>query len=222
MLDATASPSRHYFDRLGDVIERLDFAEIDQAIELVRSAWLDGRQIITLGNGGSAMTALHFVTDWNKSIFGASGHPFRGRSLLDNMGMVTALANDIAYEQVFEQQLRQIAVPGDLVIAVSGSGNSPNVLRAVDYANAVGCPTLGICGFDGGKLKTLARHRLWVDADDMQICEDLHMVFGHIVMQVLCGKLQTRTVPAADEVARPPVTALKRKARMMQRVAVGE
>jgi D-sedoheptulose 7-phosphate isomerase len=218
----TTSPSRLYFDRLADVIDTLDCAEMDAAIELVRAAWLDGRQIITFGNGGSAMTALHFITDWNKSVFAASGRPFRGRSLLDNMGLITALGNDVDYDSVFEHQLRQIAVPGDLVIAISGSGNSPNVIRAVDYANAIGCQTLGLCGFDGGKLKTIAQHRIWIEAHNMQICEDLHMVFGHIAMQILCGMLKSVPEATPEQQSTRQISSLRRKARHMRRAAVGE
>ena len=216
------SPSRLYFDRLSDVIETLDFAEMDHAIALVHEAWQSGQQIITLGNGGSAMSALHFITDWNKSVFMASGKPFRGRSLLDNMGMMTALGNDISYDAVFEQQLRQIAQPGDLVIAISGSGNSPNVIRAVEYANEAGCITLGLSGFDCGKLKALAQHSLWVNSHNMQICEDLHMVFGHIVMQVLCGVLVSAPPVSIEDDEKRAIAGLNRRARTMRRHAVGE
>jgi D-sedoheptulose 7-phosphate isomerase len=183
------SLANRYFDRLISIIGQMDLSEIDRAVGLVESAWIQGRQIIVLGNGGSAMTALHFVTDWNKSIFSATGRPFRGRTLIDNMGLVTAHANDVSYQDVFSEQIKNVAEGGDLVIAISGSGNSENVIRAVTAANTLGCVTLGLCGYSGGRLKTVAQHALWVNVDDMQICEDLHAVFGHIVMQALCGTL---------------------------------
>jgi D-sedoheptulose 7-phosphate isomerase len=183
------SLANRYFDRLISIIGQVDLSEIDRAVGLVESAWIQGRQIIVLGNGGSAMTALHFVTDWNKSIFRATGRPFRGRTLIDSMGLVTAYANDVSYQDVFSEQIKNVAERGDLVIAISGSGNSENVIRAVTAANTLGCVTLGLCGYSGGRLKTVAQHALWVNVDDMQICEDLHAVFGHIVMQALCGTL---------------------------------
>lgn len=179
--------AKTYLSRLSRVIESCDKDAFDRGLALVRSAWEDGKQIITLGNGGSAMTALHFVTDWNKMIYLSSGRPFRGRTLVDNMGLITAYSNDQSYQDVFAEQLKNIAVPGDLVIAISGSGNSENVIRAVTYANEIGCTTLGLCGFRGGRLKSTAQHSIWIDVDDMQLCEDMHAIFGHVVMQSLCG-----------------------------------
>lgn len=144
---------------------------------------------MTLGNGGSSMTALHFITDWNKMVYLSSGKPFRGRSLVDNMGLVMAYGNDISFADIFAEQLKNLLQPGDLVIAISGSGNSENVIRAVDYANANGGITLGLCGYSGGKLKEKAQHSIWVERNDMQLCEDIHAMFGHIVMQSLCNCL---------------------------------
>jgi D-sedoheptulose 7-phosphate isomerase len=179
--------SARYLQRLSALLARLDYAAIDAAVGMVRDTWLADAQIITLGNGGSAMTALHFITDWNKMIYLKHGKPFRGRSLLDNIGLITAYSNDISYEDVFIEQLKNVMRPGDLVLAISGSGNSENVIRAVDYANANGAKTLGLCGYSGGKLKRIAQHSVWAPVDDMQLSEDVHAIFGHIVMQTLCG-----------------------------------
>jgi D-sedoheptulose 7-phosphate isomerase len=176
-----------YIDRLTAVLAAMDTAAMDRGVQLIEQVWRAGGQIITLGNGGSAMTALHFITDWNKSIFMSSGRSFRGRSLVDNMGLASAYANDCSYQDVFVEQLRNIAQHGDLVVAISGSGNSENVIRAVNYANEIGCETLGLCGFSGGRLKQTARQVIWVSVDDMQLCEDVHALFGHMVMQALCG-----------------------------------
>ena len=181
--------SENYLARLTESLHKLDRGEIDTAIELIAQAWNAGRQIITLGNGGSAITALHMITDWNKMAFLAAGVPFRGRSLIDNMGLVMAYANDISFADVFSEQLKNILQPGDLVIAISGSGNSENVVRAINYANENGAITLGLCGYDGGKLKKVAQHSLHVNAPDMQIVEDVHAIFGHIVMQSLCDMM---------------------------------
>jgi D-sedoheptulose 7-phosphate isomerase len=177
-----------YTKKLGELLSRLDFAAIDAGVDLIEKAWRDGKQIIALGNGGSSLTALHFINDWNKSIFLSSGIPFRGRTLVDNIGLVMSYANDVSFEDVFAEQLKNILQPGDLVLALSGSGNSENVIRAVKYANEHGATTLGLCGYRGGKLKETAQHVIWVDADDMQLSEDVHFFFGHIVMQRLCAK----------------------------------
>ena len=178
-----------YIDKLTKVLSAVDRDQIDRAVQLVADAWQGGKQILTLGNGGSALTALHFINDWNKSVFMSGGKPFRGRSLVDNIGLVMSYANDVSYQDIFVEQLKNLLAPGDLVIALSGSGNSENVVRAVRYANENGAVTLGLCGYRGGRLRETARHVLWVDIDDMQISEDLHAMFGHMVMQRLCGYL---------------------------------
>lgn len=176
----------YYYKKLIKCIELLDFQSIDHAVNLIRAAWQDKKQIICFGNGGSALTAQHFINDWNKSVFLASGKPFRGRCLTENMGLLTAYANDVCYQDIFIEQLKNILEPGDLVIGISGSGNSENVLRAITYANEIGNMTVGLCGYNGGKLKQLAQHIVWVSINDMQITEDLHFTFGHLVMQALC------------------------------------
>jgi len=183
-----AGTGREYIGRLGALLTALDFDQLDNAVGVIAKAWRSGRQIITLGNGGSSMTALHFINDWNKSIYMSSGVPFRGRSLVDNMGLIMSYGNDISFQDVFVEQLKNLLQKDDLVIAISGSGNSENVIRAVRYANEHGGVTLGLCGYRGGKLKDLAQHVLWADVDDMQLSEDIHAIFGHIVMQRLCKK----------------------------------
>lgn len=182
-----AGTAKNYLSRLSKLLESFDRTQVDNAVKVIADAWQAGRQIITLGNGGSSMTALHFINDWNKSIFMSTGKPFRGRSLVDNMGLVMSYGNDISFQDIFVEQLKNIFQPGDLVIAISGSGNSENVIRAVSYANDNNGVTLGLCGYRGGKLKDLAQHVLWADVDDMQLSEDVHAIFGHIVMQRLCG-----------------------------------
>ena len=166
-------------------MNRLDLAEVEAAIELIRSAGQEKRKILVCGNGGSARTASHYINDWNKMAFLSTGTPFRGTCLSDNMGLMTAYSNDISYDDVYSEQLKNLMDPGDLVIAVSGSGNSENVVRALSYANEAGGVTLAISGYDGGKIKKLAQHSLWVPSFDMQLCEDLHFVFGHMVMKAL-------------------------------------
>jgi D-sedoheptulose 7-phosphate isomerase len=187
MSEAFEGATERYFNRLTPLLGAIDRAQLDAAIAVIDQAWRRGAQIITLGNGGSAMTALHFITDWNKSLYLSAGRPFRGRTLVDNLGLLMAYGNDHSFQDLFVEQLKNIMQEGDLVIAISGSGNSENVIRAVDWANENGAVTLGLCGYDGGKLKGKARHVVWANIQDMQLCEDVHAIFGHVVMQTLCG-----------------------------------
>ena len=175
-----------YFGQLSRMMDELDHASVEKAIDLVKQKWIDGKKVLVCGNGGSAMTASHYITDWNKMAFLATGRPFRGVSLSDNMGLITAYANDISYDDVYSEQVKNLMDEGDLVVAVSGSGNSPNVVRALEVANEGGGVTLAICGYDGGKIKQIAQHVLHVPSFDMQICEDLHFIFGHMVMKSIC------------------------------------
>ena len=167
--------------------EKINIADMQAGIELIRATFDSEKKIVTCGNGGSASTASHYITDWNKMINLATGKKFRGISLCDNIGLITAFGNDISYDEVFSGQLRAILDVGDLLVAISGSGNSSNILKAVEYANAIGADTLAIVGYDGGKLKSISKHSVWVPSMDMQLCEDIHFMFGHMVMKSLCG-----------------------------------
>jgi D-sedoheptulose 7-phosphate isomerase len=179
----------NYLDAHARLAKKLDCAAFQAAFDLIRSKFESGKKIITCGNGGSAHTASHYITDWNKMTNRATGKRFRGISLCDNIGLVTAFGNDIGYEEVFAGQLKAILDEGDLVVAVSGSGNSANVLKAVEYANTAGADTLAVVGYDGGKLKPLAKYSVWVPSFDMQLCEEVHLMFGHMVMKTLCGSV---------------------------------
>jgi len=187
MNEASTVDATTYVSRLKNVLDNLDLTKIDHAIALIEDAWRAGRQVITLGNGGSALTALHYINDWNKSIYMSTQRVFRGRSLCDNIGLMMAYSNDVSYADVFIEQLKNILEDQDLVIAISGSGNSENVIRAVDYANEHNAVTLGVCGYQGGRLKDRAQHCVWAPVNDMQLSEDVHFFFGHMVMQRLSG-----------------------------------
>lgn len=167
--------------------KNLNFGEIDEAIAMINEAVSGNKKIVTCGNGGSASTASHYITDWNKMINRSTGKKFRGISLSDNVGLITAFGNDLSYEDVFAGQARAIMDEGDLLVAISGSGNSPNVVKAVEYANSIGAKTLGVVGYDGGKIMQIAHKSVWVKSMDMQLCEDVHLMFGHMVMKKLCG-----------------------------------
>lgn len=177
----------NYFSAHTKLAESLDHNAFQAGIDLIRGKFDAGKKIITCGNGGSASTASHYITDWNKMINLATGKKFRGISLCDNIGAITAFANDLSYDEIFAGQLKSILDEGDLVIAISGSGNSTNVIKAVEYANANGADTLAVVGYDGGKLMPLAKQHILVPSFDMQLCEDVHLMFGHMVMKTLCG-----------------------------------
>lgn len=177
----------NYFAAHKILAQKIDMEALQCAIDVVQNAFDSNRKIITCGNGGSASTASHYITDWNKMVNLATGRKFRGFSLSDNIGLITAYGNDLSYEDVFSGQLAAIADEGDLLIAISGSGNSPNVLKAVECASKNGINTLGILGYDGGKLMPMVQHAFLVPSFDMQLCEDIHLMFGHMVMKNLCS-----------------------------------
>jgi len=174
--------------------EALDLIPADRAVkffELLERAYLEGRQVFIMGNGGSGSTAAHAAADLNKGVSYGREKRFRVISLNDNMATLTAYANDVAYTDVFVEQLKNFLHSGDLVIGISGSGNSPNVLKAVEYANQQGAMTVGLTGFSGGKLAGLAQVPLHVPVHDMQKVEDIHMMLFHIAMQILCARADT-------------------------------
>ena len=167
--------------------KRLDFNLFQDGIDMIKAAFESGHKIITCGNGGSASTASHYITDWNKMVNLATGKKFRGVSLCDNVGLITAYGNDLSYVDVFAGQVDALMDEGDLLVAVSGSGNSPNVIKAIEAARRAGGNILGVVGYDGGKMMPMCDHSVWVPSFDMQLCEDVHLMFGHMVMKTLCG-----------------------------------
>jgi D-sedoheptulose 7-phosphate isomerase len=169
------------------VIQNMDISEVEVAIKLINDTANSKKKIAVCGNGGSAYTASHYITDWNKMVNLNTGRRFYGLSFVDNIGLMTAYANDISYNDIFSEQVKNILDIGDLLIVVSGSGNSENIVRAVEVANKNGITTLAICGYDGGKVKKIANKSVWIKSFDMQLCEDAHIVFGHMVMKSLCN-----------------------------------
>jgi D-sedoheptulose 7-phosphate isomerase len=173
--------SESYKQNLQAAIDRLDLSCVEQAIEWLREARDNGRNIFTCGNGGSAATASHFVCDIVKGASFGRDKRFRIQALTDNLATITAYSNDIGYDIVFLEQLKNFAQPGDLVLAISGSGNSPNVLKAVEYANAMGCRTIGLTGRDGGKLGALSQLEIRAAEPHMGRIEDIHMIVCHMI-----------------------------------------
>ena len=178
-----------YYEREIATINAMNFEEIKTAVQAIKAAYERNATIYIFGNGGSAATASHFVGDFNKGICEKMDKKFNLVCLNDNTPIVMAIANDISYDDVFSFQLINKLKPTDLVIAISGSGNSKNVIKAVEYAKSVGCKVVGLTGYSGGKLKELADYRMHVPVDDMQIAEDLHMSFDHMMYRVLTDEL---------------------------------
>ena len=176
----------NYFNSLTAISSKINKKEIINAASIILSKVKKKNNIFTMGNGGSAHNASHFITDWSKMASVTSGIKVRGFCLNDNNGLITAYSNDISFSDIFSGQLKYLMNKDDLVIAISGSGNSQNVLKAIEYANTNGATTMAFVGFDGGKLKNLAQNVIHVPSNDMQICEDIHLSIGHIIMKFLC------------------------------------
>jgi D-sedoheptulose 7-phosphate isomerase len=183
MLGATLGV-KDYLDRVCREIQALDPTQVEGLSDLIEGAYHSGRFVFIIGNGGSGANASHLCEDLAKCTLRDFENQKRLRvlSLTDNTAWVMAVANDLHYDRIFLEQLKNLASPGDVLLAISGSGNSPNILKAVEWANANGLHTLGITGYAGGKLKALAQHNLHVGVDDMGIVESLHQVVFHWVI----------------------------------------
>lgn len=183
MLGATLG-ARDYLDQVCEVIRQVDTTQLEGLSDLIERAYQDGRFVFIIGNGGSGANASHLCEDLAKCTLRDLEDQKRLKvlSLTDNAPWLMAVANDISYEQVFVEQLRNLGSPGDLLLAISGSGNSPNILRAVEWANANGLTTVGITGFGGGSLRGLAHHNLHAPVDDMGTAESIHLVAFHWII----------------------------------------
>lgn len=185
-----------YLELEREVLKKLDIDAINAAMNLIMEAYTAKKKIYIFGNGGSSATASHYQNDFNKGLSEYVDTKFNFTCLNDNVATLMAIANDIGFEEVFRFQLRNKLEPGDIVIAISGSGNSQNVILAVEYAKEQGNQVIGMTGYNGGKLKELADISLHVDINSMQITEDVHMIFDHLIMSIfygtLCGKEHLR------------------------------
>jgi D-sedoheptulose 7-phosphate isomerase len=172
-----------------ETLQNLSVDAIDRALNLLEETRKKDGTIYIFGNGGSASTASHFQNDFNKGVSEYIEKKYRFCCLNDNIATVMAIANDIGYEEVFRFQLRNKLTENDIVMAISGSGNSKNVINAVAYAKENGCKVIGLSGFDGGKLAEMSDILLHVPANSMQITEDIHLLFDHLMMSVLYKEL---------------------------------
>jgi D-sedoheptulose 7-phosphate isomerase len=178
---APISFAESYRSRLVEALSSLDLVKVDQAIAWFREARDQNRHIFVCGNGGSASTASHFACDIVKGASFERQQRFRILALTESLATLTAYSNDVSYDCVFEEQLRNFAAKDDIVMAISASGNSANVLRAVDYGNKTGCRTIALTGRDGGKLGPLAQLNIQVAAHHMGRIEDAHLIVCHMI-----------------------------------------
>ena len=182
-----------FLNQVADVLGGLNTGEISALTDAVERCYREGRTVFIIGNGGSGSNASHMCEDLGKGTLTDFENQKRLRvlSLTDNTPYILAWGNDEGYDRIFVEQLKNLASPGDLLIAISGSGNSPNVLRAVDYANATGMETFGMTGFTGGKLKQICGQTLHVQVHDMGIAESLHTVVFHYLIVELKERFKT-------------------------------
>lgn len=182
---------KDYIDLERSILEKLDVNEIDRALNLLVETLNNEGTIYIFGNGGSSSTASHFVNDFNKGVSEHLEKKFNFICLNDNVSTLMAIANDIGFEEVFRFQLKNRLKKNDIIIAISGSGNSKNVINAVEYAKENGNQIIGLTGYNGGKLKELSDINLHVPVNSMQVTEDIHMIFDHLMMSILyrtlCG-----------------------------------
>ncbi|EAQ79877.1 D-sedoheptulose-7-phosphate isomerase [Blastopirellula marina] len=187
--------SSAYVARLQQEIAQVDQAALQNWADLIYQAWENGKWVYIFGNGGSGTTASHMAEDLGKSTLhekdlgDESLKRLKVLSLTDNAGWLMAVGNDLHYDQIFLQQLMNYGGEGDVVIAISGSGNSGNVLNAVDWANRHGLQTIGLTGYSGGKLKELAQHSLHVPTDDMGMVESIHLCLFHWVLNDVFARI---------------------------------
>ncbi|NND71021.1 MAG: SIS domain-containing protein [Rhodothermales bacterium] len=186
-----------YVSRIGHEMNRIDADAVRRWADVLFDAWDNDKTVYVVGNGGSATSATHFSQDLAKStlrtddLYDETKKRLRIISLTDNVGWMLAVANDLDYDQIFVQQLMTLASRGDLVIAISGSGNSSNVVKAVDWAKRSGLRTFGLTGFDGGQVDALCDDGVHVDLDDMGMVESLHLTLFHWVLNDVYARINS-------------------------------
>jgi len=197
MLGVTLDANQ-YLQRLQSELDRIDSEAVSRWANLIYQAWDDERFVFIIGNGGSGTTASHMSEDLGKSslpdedLADETKRRLKVLSLTDNTGWIMAVGNDLDYDQIFVQQLMNYGSAGDVLIAISGSGNNPNVLNAVDWANRNGLTTFGLTGYNGGKLKTMQQDGLHVDLTDMGMVESIHLCLYHWVLNDVFAQINRR------------------------------
>ncbi|MCP5005952.1 MAG: SIS domain-containing protein [Planctomycetes bacterium] len=179
-----------YINDLQDTLRDINLEDIEEIVNSILDAYESGKQIFIMGNGGSGSTASHFACDINKGVSLGLEKRFKVVSLCDNVPTMLAYANDCSYDDVFVEQLKNFLNPGDIVIGISGSGNSKNVILAIQYANERGATTIALSGFDGGEIAGIAEKSFVAPIHDMQKVEDVHLILVHMMMQFFHKKLR--------------------------------
>lgn len=187
-----------YFDEITHCINSIDGQQIEKVVTMLMNAYKHDKKIFLLGNGGSASTASHFACDLGKGtlqrVYDFSEKRFRIISLTDNVALITAFANDISYEEVFVQQLKNLLTKDDVVMVFSGSGNSKNIIKAVTYAQKTGAKTIGFLGFKtGGKVKKLVDLSIVIDSSHYGPVEDMHVLLTHLISSWVSFKIHTES-----------------------------
>ncbi|HVM60098.1 MAG TPA: SIS domain-containing protein [Verrucomicrobiae bacterium] len=186
--------ARDYLTGLKEVLDRLPLKPLDEIIRVIEQARDEGRQVFVIGNGGSAATASHMMNDLCKGTLGHKGDApwprLRVIALTDNVSLMTAWANDTDFNHIFSEPLKNLAQRGDVLVAISASGNSPNIIAAVEAAKQIGVTVLGLAGFTGGKLAKMADVSLVVPSDGYGPVEDVHMILDHVITSYLYEKLK--------------------------------
>ncbi|MCQ2022956.1 D-sedoheptulose-7-phosphate isomerase [Clostridium butyricum] len=172
-----------YVAEVKDLLQNLNQLEVEKVIESIIDAYKNKKQIFIMGNGGSASTASHFACDLGKGTIIEGKKRFKVMSLNDNMALITAFSNDYGYEHVFSEQLKNLVNKNDIVIAISASGNSSNIVKGIEYAKEKDAKVIAFSGFLGGKLRELADECIHIDCDNYGQIEDLHMVLCHLISQ---------------------------------------
>jgi D-sedoheptulose 7-phosphate isomerase len=186
----TANYVRDYLNTLKSLLDAVDEKQVEQVVNLLHECYLKNGRLVMCGNGGSGSTSSHLVCDFQKNIYLDGGKPFEVVALTDSPALIMAWGNDTNFENIFAGQARTWLRKEDVLIAISGSGNSPNVLRAVEVAHEVGAISIGFCGYGGGKLAELAQIPVVIRKRNMQQVEDLHMILGHVVFSALRDRIK--------------------------------
>ncbi len=176
---------QRYLNEEIEILKRLDLESINTIMNILEDARITDKRIFVCGNGGSAATASHYCCDFNKGVSESLEKKYNMECLSDNIPGLMAVANDIGYEEIFRFPLRNKMKRGDILIGISGSGNSKNVIYAMEYAKLVGGKTIAIVGYNGGRMKEIADYNIHIEIENMQIAEDIHMILDHVMMYVL-------------------------------------
>jgi D-sedoheptulose 7-phosphate isomerase len=191
-MSETQKTIQNYLDLVKDTITKLDPVQLEKAVDAFMRVYQEGKTIYVMGNGGSAATATHMAGDMVKGASFGLEKRFRVMSFADNMTAIMAVANDVSYDDIFVEQLKNFIQPGDLVLGISGSGNSKNVVKSLEFAKSKGVLTMAFCGYKGGKISELADIVIHAKVMDMEVSEDLHLIAFHTIKKEVMRRLMDK------------------------------